>query len=76
MWGIDTTVWFAVLTTPDRAFSEKFVNLRFVQNFNNCFSDDNGETRILNLLIPKHKPKCFGHTDHAGHTTRVRPIFF
>ena len=60
--GRDMILWFALLTTIDLAFSQKFVHCRFVQIINSlCFSCDNYETQTQNFLIPGWKPNrlCF-----------------
>lgn len=34
LWGINITLWFALITTMDLIFADNFVNLSFVQIFN------------------------------------------
>ena len=64
MWGIDITLYLALLNTIDPALPEKFVNFRFVHIFNSWyFSYSNDETKTQNLLIAKLKPKHFGDSD-------------
>lgn len=63
LWGIDITLWLALLNVINLAFLETFINFTFVQIINSWYLlYGNDETLTQNLLIPRQKPNCFDYT--------------
>lgn len=60
LWGIDITLWLALLNAINLAFLETFINFTLVQIINSWYLlYGNDETLTQNLLIPRQEPNCW-----------------